>query len=213
MTNILPWQTARIVGSANLTFTLDVSTEHVPNVFIVRKQRSTEPDPGFWVGYHNDVRISDKRHEHATQAKAETEAYFYTLPEFKRSGNALALDAVKLIGAADHDAGVSIQKGFTAYDGAARENWFAGWLEAYAKKALAKLSSGIDATTRANNQLEGDLAYFQRVNQALQMVFTFATTQLTTGDDTRKFIIDFLHNEADAKWPAWLEYRKRPINV
>lgn len=199
----LPWQR---VERRKPDMTLDVSSDNKRNVFLCRRARPSEPNAGWFVVLHNDVRISSQRHEFMPDALAEAEAYFYSLPEFSKSATAQAFTAMRGIGEADFNDGVPIVKGVGQYDGSARTNWVTGWLTGYGKQVTATIQKSIMATVQANNQLEHDLAITTHRNSVLIMVYEFAITL-----DTRAsaFLKDFIVNpeSLNDNWPEWIAFK------
>lgn len=195
---LLPW---RRPDPRKAELVLDVS----PEIFKVRKQATNEPQPGWYVVYHNDARISNNKHEHMSAALREAEAYFYSLEKFSKSGNAKAIEAMKRIGMEDYASGLSIEHGFHQYNGAIRTNWLTGWLQSYANSAIDKMHQVAIATAKANDVLESDLRTMTARNETLIRVFEYAVTQANSLD----FLSDFLSAKDDiasfkTKYPEFI---------
>jgi hypothetical protein len=178
-TDVLPWVSNPMLR----TFTLDASSLAEPNLFVIRKIKEGK-QIGQYAGFHNSVRISAQAHEHAGDAKAETEAYFYSLPQFRNSGQAAAMNAMREIGAADFGSRMSVVDGIKKYDGAARENWLTGWLTAYSAEAVQMQTRRVVTLT---------------------LVLQFAMFLET---DAANFLRDFLNDptKLPERWPNWFEF-------
>lgn len=180
-TDVLPWAHNHMTRS----FTLDASSADSRQLFVVRKIKDGK-QIGQYAGFHNSVRISEQAHEFAADAKAETEAYFYSLPMFRNSGQAAAMNAIREIGAADFMARVSVVDGIKKYEGAARENWLTGWLTAYSAQAVQTQTRRVVTLT---------------------LVLQFAMFLET---DAANFLRDFMNDPTNLveRWPNWADFIK-----
>lgn len=212
MSDILPWQRTGQVKTFNrdeMSLVIDDTDK-----FVIRKLRPNEPKTGNFAVFHNDKRISEKYHEFMANAKAEAEAYFYSLPRFAKSGNAVALESVKRFGTEAYRTGQSVFEALK-YDGAYRERWLEGWLNGFGDVVVNRLKVGIEATSRANAQLEADCQTLTARNAALIALFEFALTQPTV-EKTVDALRTFLHikndpdamNKAFPEWSSFLASRK-----
>lgn len=163
-----------------------------------------------FVAKHNDILISDRRHNSVADAQAEAVMYAAKLPALKDAGQSVVINAQIEQGAqAYRDGGNVYDNPFKTV--ADRNSWATGWLQAYGAQAAARGINAASATAKANAMLEHDMAIMRAALVSLRRAFDFVTSHGTQDAFSAvAFLNDFktCADDADlaAKWPAFIEF-------
>lgn len=216
---ILPWQAMSKDGYAKLDMQVVVDAEF--GALIVRRCKPSETDAGQFVVFHNAERVSGIAHDSRTEALAEAERWFYSLPRFAASGQAKVLNVVIDSGEEFFRRGISVYKNPHPVSSVSHTQWLTGWLRGYSRSISEKFMATIEPTIRANRILEDDLAVATNRLQAYGVVLDYAQMIADAdGDyvgvdnkggprDAILFIRDFRSGDVDLmsrKWPGWSKY-------
>lgn len=210
---VLPWQ--NVPGSdgyARLDQQVVVDEEF--GRLIVRRHKPTETTPGDFVAYHNDKRIG-RNHALRSMAQADAERYFYSLPQFSKSGPAAVLNVVIENGRKAYRDGLSIYQNPHPRTSINQNQWVAGWLMQYGDEISMTI---IEPTLRANNALEDDLKIATARLQAFNVVLDYMSdlcddkgleNRHTNEMEAIKFVRLFKAGDVDAisrDFPGWSQY-------
>jgi len=204
----LPWETVtrKGYGVFDLKCVIDAT-----QTLMVKRTTPDDRNPGAFVVMVDGVRISENHHARRPDAMAEAERYFYDLPDFAGSNTGQTVKGAIAMGRQAYINGASIyQNPFSeATSPVDRSHWLQGWLEAFGGQSSQAAIRSLEATARANTQLESDNTYLTASVRVTRLAINYAVN--LGGEEGITFLrLWATSNDADEinkQFPGWKDYR------
>ena len=204
----LPWEniTRNGYGMLDLKCVIDGA-----RTLMVKRTTPDDRNPGAFVVMVDGERISENHHQRRPDAIAEAERFFYDLPDFATSNTGQAVKGAVAMGRQAYMQGSSIYANpfSEATSPVDRSHWLQGWLQGFGGQASMAAIRSLEATARANTQLESDNTYLTASVRVTRLAINYAVN-LGAGDGIAFLKLWATSNDADKlnkQFPGWKEYR------